>query len=67
MSRTSEATAPPPAAASDPDAKRRARLDALLDEGLKDSFPASDPPAVTKPAATLPDDPPRPDRRRPRQ
>ena len=32
------------------------KLDELLEEGLEDTFPASDPVAVTQPAATLPED-----------
>jgi hypothetical protein len=32
------------------------KLDEKLDEALDDTFPASDPPAVTEPAPTLPDD-----------
>jgi hypothetical protein len=32
------------------------KLDELLEEGLESTFPASDPVAVTQPAATLPED-----------
>lgn len=32
------------------------KLDELLEEGLEDTFPASDPVAVTQPAPTLPED-----------
>lgn len=35
---------------------RRRRLDKALEEGLQETFPASDPVAVTEPAPTLPDD-----------
>ena len=38
-------------AAEEADAARRARLDALLDEALCDTFPASDPIAVSFPSA----------------
>ena len=33
---------------------RRQRLEAALEEGLQETFPASDPVAVTEPAATRP-------------
>jgi hypothetical protein len=32
------------------------RLDEMLDEALDDTFPASDPPAITEPAPTPPED-----------
>ena len=32
------------------------RLDEMLDEALDDTFPASDPPAITEPAPTSPED-----------
>jgi len=35
---------------------RRARLEQALEEGLRETFPASDPVAVTEPASTLPGD-----------
>ena len=38
-------TRPPPPPAPDPDDE-----DALLDEALEESFPASDPPAMTEPS-----------------
>ena len=31
------------------------RLDEMLDEALDDTFPASDPPAITEPAPTPPE------------
>ena len=37
------------------DPKKR-KLDDLLEEALEDTFPASDPVAVTEPAPTLPED-----------
>jgi hypothetical protein len=37
--------------------KERAHKDALLDEALEETFPASDPPAMLEPKARLPDDP----------
>jgi len=36
--------------------ERQRRLERQLDEGLEETFPASDPPAVTEPAPTPPDD-----------
>lgn len=41
-------------AASKPDSREKERSDAdeLLDRGLRDTFPASDPPAVTQPTVT---------------
>jgi hypothetical protein len=41
--------------AADADERRR-RLDEALDEGLEETFPASDPVAVTQPAPTPPGD-----------
>jgi len=35
---------------------RRRRLETALQEGLEETFPASDAVAVTEPAVTLPDD-----------
>lgn len=35
---------------------RRQRLERALDEGLDETFPASDPVALTEPASTRPDD-----------
>jgi len=35
---------------------RRQRLERALDEGLEQTFPASDPVALTQPASTRPDD-----------
>ena len=35
---------------------RRRHLDEVLEEGLKETFPASDPVAVVEPAPTRPDD-----------
>lgn len=35
--------------------KRRERLERQLEEGLEETFPASDPVSVTEPAATRPD------------
>jgi nicotinate phosphoribosyltransferase len=34
--------------------KERRRLERDLDEGLEETFPASDPPAVTQPTKTTP-------------
>jgi hypothetical protein len=39
-------------------AGRRAELDARVDDALDDSFPASDPPSFSAPAAAQPDAPP---------
>ena len=36
--------------------ERQRRLERQLDEGLEETFPASDPPAVTEPAPAPPDD-----------
>lgn len=36
------------------DQDRKRRLEEALEEGLKETFPASDPVAVTEPAATAP-------------
>ena len=47
-------TAKPKKPALDDEAKRR--LDRALDEGLEETFPASDPVAVTEPAPTPPED-----------
>ena len=41
---------PAPPVAPEPD-----HYDALLDEALEESFPASDPPALTEPAPAEPD------------
>jgi hypothetical protein len=38
----------PPSDAAPPNAAERRRLDELLDEGLKETFPASDPVAVVQ-------------------
>jgi len=40
----------------EPDSEVRRRLERALDEGLKETFPASDPVAVTEPAPTPPED-----------
>ncbi len=42
---------------ADPRTPEKAHLDALLDDALDDTFPASDPPALTQPH-DLPDAPP---------
>ena len=39
----------------DVDNKAKRRLDAALEEGLRETFPASDPVAVTQPAPTPPE------------
>ena len=36
--------------------QKRERLERALEEGLRETFPASDPVAVTQPAPTLPGD-----------
>lgn len=37
------------------DTSRKKKLDEALDEGLKESFPGSDPVSVTQPAPSRPD------------
>ena len=39
-----------------PDKEAKRRLERALDEGLEETFPASDPVAVTEPAPTPPED-----------
>jgi len=39
----------------------REKLEAQLDEALEETFPASDPPAMTEPAAAEPSEPERPE------
>lgn len=43
-----------PAAKSSPSKSRKRVLDSELDEGLEETFPASDPVSVSEPAAELP-------------
>lgn len=46
----------PPAAEPESSAEaQKAHLDQLLDEALAETFPASDPPAITQPAPTAED------------
>jgi nicotinate phosphoribosyltransferase len=40
---------------TDKEEKRRERLERQLEEGLEETFPASDPVSVTEPAPTPPD------------
>ncbi len=40
----------------EPDDEVKRRLERALDEGLEETFPASDPVAVTEPAPTPPED-----------
>jgi nicotinate phosphoribosyltransferase len=48
------------------DAETKRRLERALDEGLEETFPASDPVAVTEPAATPPEDGRAPRERKPK-
>ena len=50
----------------EPDREVKRRLERALDEGLKETFPASDPVAVTEPAPTPPEDGRLPRERKPR-
>ena len=50
----------------EPDDEVRRRLERALDEGLEETFPASDPVAVTEPAPTPPEDGRLPRGRKPR-
>jgi hypothetical protein len=42
---------PPPPAATKPRRRSKQHLDALLDQALENTFPASDPVAITEPAS----------------
>lgn len=50
----------------EPDDEVRRRLERALEEGLEETFPASDPVAVTEPAPTPPEDGRKPPARKPR-
>ncbi len=50
----------------EPDDEVKRRLERALDEGLEETFPASDPVAVTEPAPTPPEDGRVPRERKPR-
>lgn len=57
MKESSNAETPkgrPPEKPASPEAERRRRLEEQLEEGLKETFPASDPVSVTEPAPTRP-------------
>ena len=49
-----------------PDDEVRRRLERALDEGLEETFPASDPVAVTEPAPTPPENGRAPRERKPK-
>jgi len=63
MPRTTKPTKPKKPA---PDDEVKRRLDRALEEGLEETFPASDPVAVTEPAPTPPENGRVPPERKPK-
>ncbi|MEJ8570948.1 hypothetical protein [Microbaculum marinum] len=51
---TKQSRKPRPMSEEDDRTKRKEHLNHLLDEGLEETFPASDPPAVVSPGHEIP-------------